>query len=112
MKSFTTKLKTEQIQVDDKPFTIRELTGRQRDIYLDGMRDKMSFTAEGKLQTVKSFEGLQADLLCLCLYDENGNAVSKEIINNYPATVQTEMFEMAQEVSKLTLKAATEAKNV
>jgi len=94
----------------EKNCTLRELDGVRKGDYLEGMKDNIVLSG-GEVQSVKSFAGLEAALLCLCLYDENNKLMSKDDIQKFPSTVQTALFQNAQELSGLDEDAKAEAKN-
>ena len=110
------KLGTEVVeleQADDtvKTYTLRELTGEERDTYLTGVFKRMKFSPAGKSTGLSSFEGLQAMLLTLCLRDDAGELAKKADIQAYPASTQNQLFELAQKMNGLDVVAEEEAKN-
>ncbi len=82
-------------------YIVREMDGRDRDSYLTKMGNKMKLGADGKVIGITSFDGLQAALLCLCLFDEEDKAVPIKDIQEYPAKVQSELFKIAQTINGL-----------
>jgi hypothetical protein len=82
---------------------LRELSGVQRDKYLDGMKAKMNVKA-GKMESIKTFEGLQSQLLSLCLYKDESQKFTEKEIQEFPAKVQTALFEAAQKISGLDIE--------
>jgi len=106
------KLSREELPVilDGKNYKLKELTGKQRDTFLNNVGQRMNFVA-GKAQGMKSYDGLQSSLLALCLYDDADKLVSEKDIQEYPASVQTKLFKAAQELNGLDEEAVEEAKN-
>jgi len=85
----------------ERRWTIRELDGTGRNKYLDKVKDRVKIGRDGRTQGIKSFDGFQADLLKMCLRDENGERISVEEIEGLPASTQGRLFDLAQEVSGL-----------
>lgn len=95
----------------DKKYILRELSGEVRDKYLASMADRMKYDDKGKPSGVKNFHGLQASLLSLCLINEEGKTVSVMDLQKFPASVQSALFEKANELSALNKEGQEEAKN-
>ncbi len=93
-----------------KPYKLKELSGKQRDRFLNDMGKRMTFKG-GEASSITNFEGLQGGLLALCLHDDEGALVSLEKIQEFPANVLTRLFEAAQKLSGLDVGAAEAAKN-
>ncbi len=113
---FSVKLKSVPVIIEDNAdvehkFTMKELTGKERAVYLGEMGSKMTFDDAGKPTGLSSFEGLQSGLLALCLFDENEKPVEKDVLESYPAGVLSSLFAAAQELSGLTAAAQEQAKN-
>lgn len=89
---------------------LREMTGAERDQWLNGMAGRMRVDAQGNPVGVAKFDGLQADLIALCLYQADTRVPKSQIVG-YPASVQTELFKICQEINSLGDKAREEAKN-
>ena len=95
-----------------KSYTLRELTGDQRDVYLDSMKDRFKLSASGEVSAVTNFKGLHNSLLKLCLIDdETGKVVSEEELKKLPSTTTTALFDAATKLSALDKDAKKEAKN-
>lgn len=92
-------------------FSIQELTGAQRDLYLTQMAKRMKYTDEGKPLGVTDFTGLHAQLLALSLVDEKGTVVPLERIQSWKSTVVQELFKAAQQLSGLNETGRAEVKN-
>ena len=103
---FSIALKEVPVTLTDKDkvvknYVLKELTGEQSAEYLDGMSKRIKFS-KGEMESISSLKGLQSDLLVLCLRDSEDVAVPKKEIEGYPASVQTKLFNAAQELSGLT----------
>lgn len=80
---------------------LMELSGGERDSYLQDMSAFMKYDAAGKPAGLSSFEGLQAALLSKCLEREDGTKFTKEEVQAFPATVQSALFDAAQKLNAL-----------
>lgn len=114
---FSLKLKEIPVQItavdgSPKSFVLRELNGRGRDEYLNEMGGRMKFNAEGKTEGLSDYRNLMSGLLSQCLYDEENKLVDEKTLQEYPASVLSDLFDAAQELSALDKGAAKEAKNV
>jgi len=107
---FTLKLDQIPIVLDGKKYSLQELTGQQRDAYMDDMNKRMRYV-DGKAEGFTKFEGLQAGLLSKCLVDPEGKNVSESEIQAFPSHVVQALFEKAQELSALDATNAEEVKN-
>ena len=96
----------------DKTYTLREMTGRERDTYLTKMGDKFRYNSQGQVAGVKTFDGMHSILLERCLYDENDKLVSMSDLQNFPSRVLSELFSAAQKINALNQKLeSSEIKN-
>lgn len=86
---------------EEKQYTLKELSGKQRNQYLDKMKARVKLGKDGQAESVSSFEGFQADLLVLCFYDAAGELVTAEEIESFPSSTQMDLFKMAQNLSGL-----------
>lgn len=106
------ELPVELVDTDgtSKMYTLRELSGDERVGYQNRMSKNVKTDAAGK-STVKSFDGVESELIFLCLYDSAGIRVPVNIISQFPSSVQLALFEAAAELSGLGPKAEDNAKN-
>lgn len=108
---FTAKLKETPVEIDGASYTLKELSGAQRDAYLDTVGERMRYDEKGNPKGIKTFKGMQAELICRSLTDSNGVLVKKEVVSTWPASVQDGLFKAAQNLSELGNEAVDEAKN-
>lgn len=92
-------------------YYIEELTGEDRDIFLDEMKGRMTVGVDGKVSDIKSFVGLHTSLLKRCFHRKDGKLVDIDVINKLPGRVQTALYEAAQNLSSLSIVGADDAKN-
>lgn len=105
--SFELSLKEVAVKLDGADHVIRELTGKQRDRYLDTVAKRVNYV-NGQQAGMSSLSGLQSSLLALCLVDADGKNVPENIIAAYPGSVQTNLFKIAQDISGLNENENTE----
>ena len=112
---FLLKLKEVPVKITDvndveKSFTLRELDGRSKGIFLDDFTSRAVKDSNGKAtKELKTVKGFQEGLITLCLVDELGKQVPTEEIEKYPTGVIDSLFEAAQELSGLSKEAAKKA---
>lgn len=102
---------------------LREMKSTERDLYMNAASGRMKDGGAG----VTDFRGLYAQLICRCLYradltedQETGEIkienvaekpVSALVINGYPSSTQSELFDECQEINGLNRRARETAKN-
>lgn len=85
---------------ESRAYVLREMTGKQRDLYLQSLRKKATVGKDGQV-TLNNFDGLQSNLLTRCLFNSDGENVSEDEIQEFPSKVQTILFEKCQELNGL-----------
>lgn len=117
VRKFTLKLKSVpfilETQEGEMECTVTELVGEDRDNFLTKMATKYKIGADGKPGAIKDFTGFQSDLLCKCVYDNTRTLFPIAAIKRWPASLQSELFEIAQKLSGFgdQKKVEEEAKN-
>lgn len=92
-------------------YVIRELTGKQRDAYLNGVSKRTKQLADGTTK-VTNFDGLQGDLLSRCMFLKGEDKpVKLDVVQQWPAKVQSKLFEAARELSALGQEEGEESGN-
>lgn len=94
-----------------KNYLLKGMSGRERDGYLNDMGDRIKLGPDGKPSGLKSFEGVQANLVARCLYTAEGAKVPQETIQDFPAETLNKLFETAQKLNGLDKDAEEAAKN-
>jgi hypothetical protein len=97
---FELKLKERSVELDGDDYTLYELTGKQRDVYMDNVAQRVRYV-KGEAAGMKTMIGLQSSLLAMSLKDEKGVLVKEEVIQAYPGSVQGDLFAIAQKLSGL-----------
>src|SRR5690606_21907986 len=82
-------------------YYLREMWGTARDEYLDSLTKRMDFGADGKATRMKSFKGLQANLIARCLYNSDNELVTMDEIQSWPSSVQSKLYAKAREINGL-----------
>lgn len=99
---FTLERKTQPVEIDGEQYVLRELNGQERDKYLNGLGARL--VTVGDNQSIKNFDGLQASLLNLSLKKCAGDELQPVLVStiqNWPASVQKALFDVAQKLSGL-----------
>lgn len=114
---FSLKLAEKKISipVDDvgteRTFTLRELTGLQRDKYAESVRSRLERDNTGRAIGMKNVTGFFASLISLCLYDETDKLVPAADIQAWPTRLQKWVHDEAEKLSGLDQDAKENAKN-
>jgi len=113
--TFETTLKEVPVTIDAKPYKLRELDGRQKGKYLNKMGGRIVLNNKGEVSSFKDYAGLESTLLELCLYDSSNELVPASVMDGWPSTILTTLFDAAQTLSGLNEEARkkqeAEAKN-
>jgi hypothetical protein len=104
---FELELKEQAVELDGDDYTLYELTGKQRDSYMDNVSQRVKYV-KGEAAGMKSMVGIQSSLLAMCLKNEKGVLVKEVDIQAYPGSVQGKLFAMAQKLSGLDVEEKTE----
>lgn len=103
--SFDLTRKTLEVTIDNEEYELVEFDGVERDKYLNSVGKRLK-TEVGGGQTVKNFDGLQAELVSASLFkiDKVSRAriaVPVKTIQSWPARVSATLFEEARKLSGL-----------
>ena len=69
-------------------YSVREMSGAQRDKYFSLMQSKTAFDEQGEVTGVKEFSGIYSTLLALTVYDDKVTLVKESIIQEWPDAAQ------------------------
>lgn len=112
---FKTSLKEISVEIDGKDYALKELDGVQRGKYLNKMGSRIKLGPDGKISSFTDYSGLESTLLERCLYDSDNKLVPASVIETWPSSVLTSLFNVAQDLSGLNEEARkrqeAEAKN-
>ena len=94
-------------------YVIREFDGNIREDYLATVQGRALTNDDGEVVGVESFKGMHADLICRCVFrvTESGReAVSLDVANSWPGSVQSAIFKRCQIINGLDDEAEDRAK--
>lgn len=121
LKSFSLELKSRAVDIGGKKYKVSEFTGSGRDAFFTDMasRSEGETTIEVKGVTKKvpkitKAQGINQVLLSLTLRDENNKLVPVDTLNEWPASLLSELAAIANEVNMIGKdeeEAVKEAKN-
>ena len=115
--SFSLKLVTKPVTITDvsgvvKTYTLKELTGPQREIYSSSFDVSMTMI-KGKAQlgatSIKTFSPIK--FLAMCLYDDKDVQVTAEVMHEWPGKTVDGIHKMGMKLSGLDEAGQEEAKN-
>lgn len=107
----------EEITLIDKngtprPHILRELTGDERDKWVNMMKGKMNFdTKTGKPTGLKSVDGVESDLVFKTLWTLEGKKVPIKQISAFPSKTLSLLFKRCLKINGLDNKAEEREKN-
>jgi hypothetical protein len=103
MKDLSFKLKTkawpvtmENAQGQEIKYELRELKAADRDKYVDKLQGRLKVDKQGNVIGLTQYAGMQADLITICMYDEENKPVDRATLNTWPGTTVTKLFHAAQ----------------
>lgn len=96
MLSFNLSLAEEPVELDGKAYTLRELSGKGRERYIN-----LQLAASDGGDKVTSVDGLVCGLVSLTLVDAAGVPVPQKVIEAWPSRVVDSLAEKARELSGL-----------
>lgn len=82
-------------------YELREMDAATRDKYMDSLSSRMRLDKDGKPAGITRFEGMQADLLAYTLRKKDGTGVAKSVIQSWPGSTVSALFEEAQKLNLL-----------
>jgi hypothetical protein len=100
---FDLEREEQKVTISGKPFVLVELSGEERDSYLNDIGGRMR-TENGKPAGIKNFNGMQAFLVSLSLRSmETGEPIPVNIkeIQKWPARLVSKLFDKAKALSAL-----------
>lgn len=103
---YSLKLKQQDIDLEgadgvERPYTIKEMTGNDRDTFLNWVADRMpKYDAAGKLTKNRDFKDHQLGLIQRCVYFE-GRRLSEAQIREWPASAQEFVYNLCQDINSI-----------
>lgn len=108
--------KSETIKIKDpktgevKVYTLKEMSGLERDQWMNKMSKSFKLGADGKSTGIADYTGIHYILISRCLYDDTDKLISEQIISQWPASAQKILFDKCQKLNGLGEDAEEEAK--
>lgn len=100
------------VTIDGNDYTIVELTGEERDNFLNLLAGRTKFDSKGNPSGIKDSKGIQANLISKGLIDnETNKKVSLLVIQGWSASTQMKLFKRIHSLSGLGEDAKEKAKN-
>jgi hypothetical protein len=94
-----------------REYVLREMDTETQNRYLNASAGRARKDADGKVVGVQDFTGIQASLLCLCMFDKgDGAPVSLPTVQGWPSRVTQALHKRALEISGMGDKAEADAK--
>ena len=94
---------------------VREMNGTASAEYMKAIGDNIDYQIgeDGKavIKGIKSFSGMESELLSRSLFHDDGKPFSKDEIAELSASAQRKLFTIAQELNTLTEEAKEQVKN-
>lgn len=87
-------------------YYVKEMSGAQRDEYLNKTAQKSRLDDKGDVVGLKDYKGLYSNLLSFCLYDADGKLVGESKIQEWPDAAQKALYEMANELNGMSKTAS------
>jgi hypothetical protein len=104
------KLKEILIEIDGESWFVRELTGKERDAFMNRQAKRVPLNSRGEIAGPGDANDHQGDLLCLSLVGPTGNRPSIAELRDWPASDLAELYQMALVLSGLTKEAKEDVK--
>ncbi len=82
-------------------YVLRELSGDERDNYLNVAEKKINRGADGTGIAMRDYKGVVADLLCACVFDQKNMKVPWAEIQKWGTSAQKTIYDMAVKLSRL-----------
>jgi len=92
-------------------YILREMGGKMRATYVEGLASNLRFGPKGNAIGLKSFKGLESNLLKLTLFNPEDKAVTVEEIDELPSSVVEALFSESQTLNGLDKQGIDDAKN-
>lgn len=109
--------KTLPVEVEDaegntQTYTLQELSGKERDMFMKKISDKARLDDTGKAVGFKDQVGVISFLLSMSLLDEKGKAISEKTIDGWPTEITDALGKMSVGLSGISETEAVKAGNV
>lgn len=93
------KQKEQAITIGGKPYTIREMTGTDRDQYNNYVNGLTRLDSKGQPTGLRTTEGINVQLISRCLIDETRVPVEVKVLNLWPTTLLESLYDVCRKVN-------------
>jgi len=87
-----------------REFLVQEMLGGERQQWQKRQRARYGVDYQGQPAGIADFEGMEADLISCCLLDENGKAVPKGIVQGWPSSLQSALYQICLSINSVSEK--------
>jgi hypothetical protein len=101
LRNKTREVTIETNEGDELKFEVRELKAAVREKYMDGLSRRLLLDSKGNIIGLKKYEGMQMDLLTICMVNEKGEPVTRAVLDSWPSSTVTALFHAAQCINGL-----------
>ncbi len=113
---FKLSRKTLPVTIEDaegveQSYTMQELSGKDRDLFMKKLSDKARLNDKGEPIGFKDSMGLTSYLLSLSLLDSAGKKVDQNTIDTWPASTSDGLAKLSYELSAIAPDEATKVGN-
>lgn len=82
-------------------YTLREASGEARVKYKNAAMNSVTLGEDGKTHRIDGAANVEPLLVSLCLFDENGKNVPRNVIMGWPGRIQSAAFDRIKKISDL-----------
>ena len=107
----TKKIKITGEDGGTKLYTLKEMTGANRDNYVSSQIKKAKIGPDGKPVGITDVDGAQSNLIAKCIYDENDKPIPESVIAQWPASAQTAVFKVCRDMNGMDEESEEKEKN-
>jgi hypothetical protein len=103
--NFDATLESQDVIVSGTAYEVREMLGVDSDAYMDLVKDRAEFNADGKLIKVLSFDGVYSALLVRCMFvKKTGEKVTPDVVGKWPTRVQRGLYKLGVRINGIAEK--------
>lgn len=113
IRSFSSKLKEEPVVVDGNRYKIKEMLVGEKNVWRNNQAKRVRADANGRVYGIGEFKGLEEDLICRCMYTDDGynRKVTKDVVAGWGSSLAQEIYVICLKVNGLTDESETAEKN-
>lgn len=101
----TLRRKTKPLDIEGEDgvvvqYTLKEMTGKLRDMWLNKLQKAVRYDEKSK-QKVQDFEGVMAELISACAWTSGGLPLPVAQVQEWPSSQQEVVFKICQQMNGL-----------